>query len=115
MKLEFRKIENAKEQSLYLWYLDDLVIAWLAYNQIHVGTKGKDFRVSYNDFYHFYDIEMFELRGNTNRDRHIYEVEDFFNNKCYKTSKTHTWRWEGDVNIPGQRIWVYARDEVPHG
>jgi hypothetical protein len=93
----------------------DLFSNWLWYNNIFIGEYRRDWELSYNDFYHFYDLSLFEIKGNYGDSKryHFKQVEDFFKQEGYSVENCgHTYRWE-DVEDgkerkqrPGIRLWI---------
>lgn len=114
MRLILTKITNIEKT----WHgFHELFNAWLWYNNIFIGEYRRDWELSYNDFYHFYDLSLFEIKGNYGDARcyHFKQVEDFFNREGYCVENLgYTWRWEdtdkGKKRIDGVRIWIYPKD-----
>lgn len=86
---------------------------YLRYRGVFIGKEQIDFTISYNEVYDFYDISMFEIVGNIgNPSAHINEAIAVLKNDgaCIEVIGT-TWRWEGEKQVYGKRIWINAIDE----
>lgn len=107
MTFTFSKLE---EDSIYL---GEFICSCFYYKGIFLGQQRVDYRVSYNTFYHFYDLELFERDCGSPR-KHWKEVLDFLNAEGYKYDLNDTFRWKyvvgkGNIMIPGIRIWIYPK------
>ena len=92
----------------------DLFCNWLFYNDIFIGEFKKDWELKYNDFYHFYDLSLFEIEHNA-KQYHFEQVQKFFEQDGYMVKNVgHTYRWRGKgkekKEVPGVRIWIFPKD-----
>ena len=85
---------------------------YLRYRGLFIGKEQIDFTISYNEVYDFYDISMFEIVGNIgNPSAHIDEAIAVLQSDDVEFTVQTTWRWEGEKQVYGKRIWINAIDE----
>lgn len=108
MKLTLSKI---KTPDRYLFgSLASVLVEYLGIKDIYVGEANKDFVVEYNDFYHTYEIQVFDIAGNyRNPKEHQVDFENWLIKHKYKYDKDFTWRWEGKKEVKGIRFSVKAK------
>ena len=78
----------------------DPLRAWLRYNNVFAGG------ISYNDVYHFYDIELDDL-AKIPCDKLIDAQTPEF-----KYEYERSWNWKDNNCILAFRLWIYYSDEV---
>lgn len=81
-------------------FYKELFKMWLLSNGLH---PDENFRLSYNSFYHFYDLSLFETKDG--RNNYIKSIIDFLIKEGYKIShSSKTWRWYYTYDNNDKRI-----------
>lgn len=113
MKLILTKLEPETAEFCMPLYTSNLFEAYCWYNGISIGHIYRDWEISYNNFYHFYDIHLFPTKGKYPT-AHWQKVIDLFNFEGYETRVESTFRWDTvkdeKVMTKGIRIWIYTKD-----
>ena len=109
MKLVFTKPHACEGSGKFpSFFIGNALKGYLAYRGVWIGEERSDFDISYNDFYHFYSIQLFHIPKNKNPAEHIGKaIEVFKSDGAVILSVDHTWNKE---QIDGKRIWIKAQD-----
>jgi hypothetical protein len=98
--------------------LGELVQAWFGFLNIYMGECRTDFEITYNDFYHFYDLQLYEIPGNFGDPQgHWDPVIAWLRGQGYDVTVTYdVWRWERDQGqepkmIRGVRLWIKPKEQ----
>jgi hypothetical protein len=88
---------------------------YLQYRNVFIGDENKDFTISYNKVYKFYDIELFEIAGNRGDPAgHIEKAIAVLREDGAEVDVKYTLRWEDGTKINGKRLWVEVKtNRVP--
>lgn len=113
MKLVLLPPKRAYSSLIPQTEIEHLFYHWFWVNDIFIGERGRDFRVTYNDFYRFYKLELFEIAGNHKNCRsHWDEVHAYLKINGYRIKGfDNTWRWEGKKMIRGISIAIYVNKD----
>lgn len=109
MKLLFT--EPHTDSIISMCYLSDLFEAYLGFHGIIIGEHKLDWTITYNDFYKFYDVCLFEIPDNNEGSAdHIKETITFLRNAGLKIKVSLDFRHDDDgTRINGKRIWIYVK------
>lgn len=113
--MEFRwtapkKAENSN--SPHIWWKEP-VIWWLRYNDIWFDNNPDHFKLSYNDFHHFFDLTIYEHRKTMpNRPRSpIEKMREYLKASKLKWKEDVSWRWDEDgTNRAGVQFTIKAEE-----
>lgn len=118
MKLVLTKQPDNREHEWLPLFSDDLLRAWLRWNDIYVCENKYDdriFELTYNYIYHFYDINMFPNREGREPTKYWKQIIDLFKKDGYKVEEASTFKWCNPHTperkmISGVRIWIYPKE-----
>lgn len=105
----FSEVELTDLVAMYFRTVYDIYLEFHEKSVHHKATDGPYFRVSYNDFHHFYS---FSFIGGKDHIGMANTVRNIFIKQRYEVSEfQRTWRNASDGRINGVEFWIDARDK----
>lgn len=109
MTLLFSKPRKHAGGKVDSFWIGAAIKGYLQYRNIFIGTEMRDFTVTFNHCYDFYDIHMYAIAGNYgNPTKHINETISVLREDGVKVRVLDTFRWDNGTRREGKRLWVEA-------